>query len=61
MSEASEAAEDALPEVLEQGRLHRGHNDDENNPQWVRVPAIIMLVACAVIVGVFIFSMIFLT
>lgn len=41
--------------------LHRGHNDDENNPQWVKIPAILMLVACAAIVGVFIFSMIFLT
>jgi hypothetical protein len=37
------------------------YNDVDTHPNWVKLPAIILLVACAIIVGVFIFSMIFLT
>ena len=40
---------------------HQPHNDNETHPEWVRGPAILVLVACAAIVGAFIFSMIFLT
>ncbi len=61
MSEASNAAKDALPQAMDTGRLHQPHNDNDTHPDWVKLPAILMMVACAAILGVFIFSMIFLT
>lgn len=39
----------------------RGRNDDQNNKAWQIIPAVLLLSMCFVIVGVFIFSMIFLT